>query len=231
MLRLIGLAAGKQLYHVKGIRIQRHSAQLTDHLLCDRAVAGQSRQLFDLVFQKELILTAAHQQGGLRPRCKGCTGLLCPIAGHSLQRRPCGAVDLHAIPRLFAAADELLLPLAGAQLAVHLLHEPRHDEDRIFCVRQSIAKLLQILVGVGRRAYQRHKHQPLAAKEGDRTRCQHDLLHRGGRAVQHSRLRVIAVQVCKGLLCSGVDKGLIRCIKIIQCAAGLQAFFKFFFTV
>ena len=195
MLCLIGLAAGKQLYHVKGIRIQRHSAQLANHLLCDRAVAGQSRQLFNLVFQKELILTAAHQQGSLRPRCKGSTGLLCPIAGHSLQRRPCGTVDLHAVPQLFAAANKFLLPLAGAQLAVRLLHDPRHDEDRIFSVCQGIAKLLQVLVGVGRWAYQRHKHQPLAAKEGDRTRCQHDLLHRGGRAVQHGCLRVIAVQI------------------------------------
>ena len=70
LLGLVGLAAGQQLDHVKGICVQRHGANLAHHLRRDSAVVCQRSQFFHLVFQKELIVAAAGQQGVFCPRRK-----------------------------------------------------------------------------------------------------------------------------------------------------------------
>ena len=142
LLGLVGLAAGQQLDHVKGICVQRHGANLAHHLRRDSAVVCQRSQFFHLVFQKELIVAAAGQQGVFCPRRKDSATLLRPVPGHSLQGRTGWLVDLHAVAELFTAADELLLPLAGAQLAVAFLDDARHHKDGVLGVRQRIAKLL-----------------------------------------------------------------------------------------
>ena len=67
---LVGLAAGQQLDHVKGICVQRHGANLAHHLQRDSAVVCQRSQFFHLVFQKELIVAAAGQQGIFCPGAK-----------------------------------------------------------------------------------------------------------------------------------------------------------------
>ena len=231
MLGLVGAASGYQLDHIKGVSIQRDSAQLGHHLGGDGTIAGEGRQFVDLIFQQKLVLAAAVQQGGFRALSKQSAAFVCPTACHLLQGGAAGFIELHAVAQLLTGRDQLLLPLAGAQLAELFLDDAGHDEDGVFGVGQRIAEVLQVLVRVGGRADEGHQHQPPPTEEGDGARCQHDLLHPGRGAVQHGGLGVILVQHLQRFLGGGVDEGLVGSVKVVQPAAGAEPFIQFVFTV
>ena len=139
LLGLVGAASGYQLDHIKGVSIQRDSAQLGHHLGGDGTIAGEGRQLVDFIFQQKLVLAAAVQQGGFRALSKLSAAFVCPTAGHLLQGGAAGFIELHAVAQLLTGCDHLLLPLAGAQLAELFLDDAGHDEDGVFGVGQRIA--------------------------------------------------------------------------------------------
>ena len=113
--------------------------------MIDSAILGanhmylQGRQFVDLIFQQKLVLAAAVQQGGFRALSKLSAAFVCPTAGHLLQGGAAGFIELHAVAQLLTGCDQLLLPLAGAQLAELFLDDAGHDEDGVFGVGQRIA--------------------------------------------------------------------------------------------
>ena len=124
-----------------------------------------------------------------------------------------------------------MLPLAGAQLAELFLDDAGHDENCVFGVCQGVAQVLQVFIGVGRRADERHKHQAPPAEKRDGARRQHDFLHARRGAVQYGGLGVVLVQHFQGLLGGGMDQRFIGGVKIVQPAAGTEPFIQFVFTV